>query len=78
MTKKYSISNTKFCNYTIIGVAKGALATWAIVKISHTLRSTILPTLQKGHSLWLSEHGDVTIKTQTECLTTYLSFWLLS
>ena len=48
LTKKCSIPNsdTKFCNYTIIG------GTWAMVSISHfhTLPPTILSTLQQGRS----------------------------
>jgi len=34
--------------------------------------------LRKNVQLRLSKHGDVVIKTQAECLATYLSFWLLS
>ena len=50
-----------------------------MVSISHfhTLPPTILPTLRKV-LLRLSEHGDVIFETQTVCLATYLSFWLLS
>jgi len=75
LTKKCSIanSNTKFCDYTIMGVAKGVLGPWSpyLIFILHC-------QLCKRVMLLLSEHGDVVMETQTECLATYLSFWLFS
>jgi len=77
MTKKRSISNTKFCNYTITDVAKEARGPWSRYIIS-MLRGQPFCQLRKNVQLRLSKHGDVVIKTQAECLATYLSFWLLS
>jgi len=51
-----------------MGVAKGALGPWFI--LCRQLCKKVIPQLSE-------QHRDVTIETQTECLATYLSSWLL-
>jgi len=57
-----------------MGVAKGSLRPWLPYAIFILCRQAFCQ--RKKVILWLSEHGEV-IKMQTECLATYLSFWLL-
>ena len=62
---------TKFCDYTIMGVAKGALGPWSPYLIFILCHQPFCQLCKKV-TLRLSEHGDVIIETQTGCFG-YLS-----
>jgi len=60
------------------GRSQWALRPWSPYLIFILCRQPFFANLQKGQTAPMSEHGDVIIETQTVCLATYLSFWLLS